>query len=298
MFGILNINKPAGCTSRDVVSHVQRLVRPAKVGHAGTLDPLATGVLVVCVGPATRLIQYVQEMPKVYQATFLLGRSSRSDDIETDVTELVDPPQPTLANIEAQLPKFLGPIEQHPPMYSAIKIKGQRAYRLARSGQQVDLQPRIVEIYGLHVDSFVYPVLKVTMRCGSGTYVRSVGRDLAKSLGTRAVMSELVRTAIGDYLLGDACEINSLSAEQISERLLAPLSAVANLPQLEITLQQLQEIRHGRLFNSQESVANQDESSFVIAAIDPKGRLVALLQQRRPGMLGPLCNFVLPEQSV
>jgi len=136
MFGILNINKPPGWTSRDAVNRVQRLVRPHKVGHAGTLDPLATGVLVVCLGRATRLIPYIQQMPKAYQATFLLGRTSASDDIETEVTELTNNHVPSLAEIEFALPQFVGRIDQVPPAYSAVKIAGQRAYALARRAKR------------------------------------------------------------------------------------------------------------------------------------------------------------------
>ncbi|NOY30442.1 MAG: tRNA pseudouridine(55) synthase TruB, partial [Planctomycetes bacterium] len=186
MFGILNLNKPIGWTSRDAVNRVQRLVRPAKAGHAGTLDPLATGVLVVCIGPATRLISYVQAMPKVYQATFLLGRTSDSDDIETEVRELASPPQPSREEIESKLPDFLGEIQQRPPAYSALKVNGQRAYKLAREGLAVQLEPRPVEIYELRVTGYNYPELKINLRCGSGTYVRSLGRDLAEALGTGA----------------------------------------------------------------------------------------------------------------
>jgi len=218
MFGILNVNKPTGWTSRDVVNRVQGLVRPAKAGHAGTLDPLATGVLVVCVGPATRLISYVQQMPKIYEATFLLGRTSPSDDTETAVTELSNAPEPSLTEIQALLPQFIGSVQQRPPAYSALKVKGQRAYKLARQGETVNLEPRTVEIYELQVDDYQYPECKLTLRCGSGTYVRSVGRDLAESLGTGAVMSELTRTAIGDFCVGDAINIEQLDLEQLETR--------------------------------------------------------------------------------
>ena len=199
MFGIFNINKPAGWTSRDVVNRVQRLVRPAKAGHAGTLDPLATGVLVVCVGPATKLISYVQQQLKEYEATFILGQSSPSDDVETEICELEQPPIPTREAIEAKLPDFVGTIQQRPPLYSAIKVEGQRAYKLARGGSDMELPARPVEIYELSVTAYEYPELCLKIRCGSGTYVRSIGRDLADSLGTAAVMSALTRTAIGKF---------------------------------------------------------------------------------------------------
>ena len=291
MIGILNVNKPAGWTSRDVVNRVQRLVRPAKAGHAGTLDPLATGVLVVCVGPATRLISYVQQMPKTYEATFLLGRTSPSEDVETEITELADAPEPSLAEIEACLPQFLGTIEQRPPAYSALKVKGQRAYKLAREGKAVELKSRPVEIYELTIDHYQYPELRLTMRCGSGTYVRSLGRDLAESLGTGAVMSGLTRTAIGDFAVGEGLDIEQLDGELIAKSLVAPLAAVSHLPRLVLSDSQWEELRHGRLISVEEAgvVPKSEEEIFV--AVNSSGELVALVREKRPGLLGAASNF-------
>ncbi len=150
-FGLLNINKPAGVTSRRVVDQVQKLVRPAKAGHAGTLDPLATGVLIVCVGPATRLVDYLHRMPKRYRAEFLLGRTSPTEDVEGVITELVSPPIPTHDQIVAAAQRFIGEISQRPPAYSALKVGGRRAYDLARSGKEVSLQARPVSVFRLDV---------------------------------------------------------------------------------------------------------------------------------------------------
>src|SRR5215213_4779856 len=141
-FGLLNVNKPPGVTSREAVDRVERLVRPAKAGHAGTLDPLATGVLVICVGQATRLIRFVQRMPKRYRATFLLGYSSESDDTEREVVAIPNAVVPTRSMIDFVLPQFLGEIQQRPPAYSAIKVAGRRAYKLARRGKEVELAAR------------------------------------------------------------------------------------------------------------------------------------------------------------
>ncbi len=290
MFGILNLNKPAGWTSRDVVNRVQRLVRPTKVGHAGTLDPLATGVLVVCLGPATRLIPYVQEMPKVYQATFLLGCTSDSDDTETEVRPLTNPLQPTRAEINQKLPDFLGRISQRPPAYSAIKIQGQRAYKLARRGQLVKLQARPVEIYGLEITAYSYPTLKMTIRCGTGTYVRSLGRDLAQSLGTAAVMSALTRTAIGEFLAKDAGAVEPLNELDIASRLHPASCAVNHLPQVTLDAKQIEEIRHGRMVQAF-SRSVKEPPPLEVAAMDENGQLVAILREKQAGMLGPVRNF-------
>jgi len=296
MFGILNVNKPAGWTSRDVVNRVEKLVRPAKAGHAGTLDPLATGVLIVCVGPATRLVQYVQQMPKEYRATFLLGRTSPTEDIEGEVSELPDPPQPSREDVESVLPRFLGEIEQRPPAHSALRIDGKRAYQLARQGQPVLLEPRAVHVYQLTVEQYQYPQLKLRIRCGSGTYVRSLGRDLAEALGTGAVMSALTRSAIGRYRLEDAVATEQLDLQQIGDHLLSPRTAVEHLPQLPLGEAELAEIQHGRLISVPEGLPSQtdlqpNEEAPLIAGLDARGQLVALLRERQEGLLGPVCNF-------
>lgn len=283
MFGILNINKPLGWTSRDAVNRVQKLVRPAKVGHAGTLDPLATGVLIVCIGPATRLIEYVLQMPKEYRGTFLLGRSSVSDDTETEVTKLSAAPIPTLAEIEAALPQFLGRIDQIPPAYSAVKISGQRAYALARKGADFTITPRPVEIYAIEITKYEYPQLELTIRCGSGTYIRSLGRDLAASLGTAAVMSELTRTRIGEFGSDEALSVIDLTLDQIQKYLHPAAKAVGHLPRLELTAAQVQELKFGRPISS--------DLQTECAAFDEQGNLIALLTPKSPGLLKPHINF-------
>jgi tRNA pseudouridine55 synthase len=286
MFGILNINKPAGWTSRDAVNRVQKLVRPAKVGHAGTLDPLATGVLVVCLGPATRLIDYVQQLDKEYLAAFLLGRTSPSDDTETEVVELRDPKIPTRQEIEAALPKFLGRIDQVPPAYSAVKIAGQRAYTLARQGHEVAITARPVTIYEIEIIDYRYPRLQLRIRCGSGTYVRSLGRDLAAGLGTAAVMSELVRTRIGSFAAADSMTLSEITLEQIRANLLPPTTAIGHLPQMVLSSESIEELRFGR------PVAGDCHADC--AGIDERGNLIAILTPKQPGRLKPHINFARP----
>jgi tRNA pseudouridine55 synthase len=245
-FGILNINKPAGCSSRHAVDRVERVVRPAKAGHAGTLDPLASGVLVVCVGQATRLIPYVQRMPKLYRATFLLGRQSATDDVEGDVAEIAGATQPTRNLIDETLPRFLGDIEQVPPAHSAVKVGGRRAYRLARAGKAVELSPRLVTIHRLAIRRYEYPELELDIECGSGTYVRSLGRDLAAVLGTGAVMSALQRTAIGEFQIEEALALEDVTAEAVAQHMLPAARAVADLPRVTISEAQQTELHHGR----------------------------------------------------
>jgi tRNA pseudouridine55 synthase len=284
--GLLNINKPPGFTSRDAVNLVQRLARPAKVGHAGTLDPLATGVLVLCVGSATRLIEYVQRMPKRYIGTFLLGRSSPTEDVDGEVTILPDPPVPTLAQVEASAIKLVGKTQQRPPAYSALKVAGQRAYDLARRGETVELKPRPIEVYSLAVASCDYPELVLDIRCSGGTYVRSLCRDLAESLGTAAVMSALVRTEIGPWTLDTALDPRELAAVSWREHIDPPLKALSALTVCELAPAEVSRVRQG-LFVPLDPGAENTE----IAAIDHAGQLVAILVHRGGGQWGAAKNF-------
>lgn len=284
MLGILNINKPAGWTSRDVVNRVQRLVRPAKVGHAGTLDPLATGVLVVCVGQATRLIEYVQRMPKRYVGTFQLGVTSPSDDTELETTPVAGAKVPPLEALQQAVPNFVGEIQQRPPAYSAAKLQGQRAYDLARRGEEVELAARPVTIYSIEIVRYEYPELVLDIRCGSGTYIRSLGRDLAESLGTGAVMSGLVRTAIGKFAIESSCTPEQVLEQGVEQFLEPATRAVAGLTTVVLTPNEIEAIGHGR------SIQRPELDGEQVAALDGKGNLAALLVPRH-GAWGPKLVF-------
>ena len=324
--GILNLNKPAGISSRRAVDLVKRLVRPAKVGHAGTLDPLATGVLVVCVGAATRLIEYVQQMPKRYLGTFLLGRSSPTEDIEGDVTELSDAPVPTHAQIAAAAECFVGRIAQRPPSFSAIKVNGRRAYKLARDGQRVQLPARPVNVYRIEVKAYKYPELVLDVECGGGTYIRSLGRDLAESLGTVAVMSALTRTAIGNFRIEQSVDPNVLDCSNFTGWLQPPLAAVEHLSRIRLSAEEVTRVRNGQylapgeytrgkcirvggykpaattsvVLTNQNALDHNKEASGIaanlkcveeIAALDAAGRLVAILADDGSGRLRPTRNL-------
>ena len=292
--GLLNLNKPSGMTSREAINRLQRLLpRKTKIGHAGTLDPLAQGVLVTCIGTATRLIDYIQHMPKCYTGTFLLGRESPTEDIDGEVEELADPPVLTRQEILIAAASFVGRIEQRPPVFSAIKVKGRRAYDLARAGKDVDLAARPVDVYRLEVVAYDYPELTLEVECGSGTYIRSLGRDLARSLGTGAVMSRLVRTAIGDFSLSKAVDPTSLERRSLDDHLLPPLRAVATLPRIALSDDQLTEIRHGRTIRYyRKELQSTVEPGTEIVAVDSQGRLAAILTSRGQDQLGPVRNFL------
>src|SRR5262245_10022337 len=289
-FGLLNINKPRGKTSRWAVDQIKRLVRPDKVGHAGTLDPLATGVLVVCIGAATRLVDYVQQLPKRYRAEFLLGCTSPTEDVDGELYELTGPPIPARAEIEQAAAKFVGEILQRPPVFSALKVSGRRAYELARKGRTVELQPRKVTIHRLELVDYAYPRLALDIECSSGTYVRSLGRDLAESLGTGAVMSALVRIAIGNFRLEESVHPEMLTGDHLPRHLISPLRAVEHLPQIELDRQQSERIARGQ-FIASPKLESATGHSQEFAAVDDCGNLVAIIRRRPDGQLGPVHNF-------
>lgn len=292
-FGLLNVNKPRGMTSREAVNRVERLVRPAKAGHAGTLDPLATGVLVICVGQATRLIRFVQRMRKQYIATFLLGHSSETDDIEREVVAIPNAVVPTRLTIDAVLPQFVGDIQQRPPAHSAIKIAGRRAYKLARSGADFELAARTVTIHWIDVLRYKYPELDVAVECGSGTYIRALGRDLGAALGTAAVMSALERTAIGQFRVEQSISLDQLSTETLLENLHPAVIATSGLASIELSEAQIVEIRHGRpiLLPARSEADLPPTIGQEWAAVNARGDLVSLLTEKRPGQLWPEQNF-------
>ena len=289
-FGLLNIDKPAGMTSRKVVDVVARLVKPAKAGHAGTLDPLATGVLVVCVGPATRLIGMVQAQPKTYRTTFRLGFRSDTDDVEGDVVETTPTPVVTRADVERLLPRFVGRIEQVPPRYSAVHVEGRRAYDLARRGEEVALKPRTVDVYRIELIALAGRELKLEIECGSGTYVRSIGRDLGELLGCGAVMSELVRTRIGAFRLEDAIALDALTRETFADALLPAAMAVSDLRRYQCTAGDLESIRRGRPIQAPDLAG---AAGAMVAVVAPDGSLAALAEHEAAArMLQPRQVFL------
>lgn len=274
MHGLLNLIKPAGLSSRQVVTQVERTCHPLPVGHAGTLDPLATGVLVLGVGRATKLIDHLHRFSKTYVGTFLLGRTSDTEDVTGNVTELANPPQPAREQLEDALPKFVGNILQQPPTFSALKVGGQRAYKLARKGREVLLEPRPIVVHRFEILRYEYPELQVQIDCGTGTYVRSLGRDLARAVGTEAVMSALVRTRIGPFAIAAAVEPDQVRADNIAELLLPSLLAIGDLPRVALRADQAAELqRSGVLFDLPRPICADEE----LAALAPDGRLFAIL---------------------
>lgn len=288
--GVLLVDKPVGCTSRRIVDCVQRGLHGAKSGHAGTLDPLAQGLLVICVGPATRLIPYAQRLTKCYQATFLLGRTSASIDLETDVTLLEGATSPTYEALREAARRFTGRIRQHPPAYSAIKIGGRRAYDLARGGRAVEMPPRRVTVHALDISHYNYPELQVSIRCDGGTYVRSLGRDLARAVGTDAVMTSLIRTAIGTMRLDEAVPLGQLQSDTMAVHLQPPLRVLSSLGRIILTESEQYRIVRGQII--ERAVGRPGEERAAVAAT---GQLIAVLRHTTDGKWRPVRNFAHPK---
>lgn len=287
MFGFINLNKPRNLGSRTAINSVVKLVRPQKVGHAGTLDPLASGVLVTAVGPATRLIRYVQDSEKQYRGSFRLGVTSNTEDVTGDVTDLASAPVLSKSDIESVLPSFVGSIEQIPPQFSALKVDGVRAYKLARKGIEAKLKSRCVKIHSLHLSGFEYPNFEITIRCSGGTYVRTLGRDIAKSLGSDAVMTDLQRTAVGNFRIEDSVTPEQLNAGNIASYLTPPQDAVSGLTTVQI------DARVSRQFlNAVAWHPDQDPVDESLLAVDEQKRLTAVLRRQPDGGYTPKLNFV------
>ena len=224
--GILNVNKSSGCTSFSIVALVRRLSGEKRVGHAGTLDPAATGVLPICLGQATRITEYLHDCTKEYIALIEFGTTTDTFDREGKVTSRKDAALVTFQLIEKSLMSFQGTIQQVPPAYSAIKVKGRQSYELAREGIPVSHQPRKVKIDLIEILGFENPCLEIKIRCSKGTYIRSLANDLGEMLGCGAYLKDLTRTAYGPFTLDNAISVDDIRtarAEGNLHRLLYPV---------------------------------------------------------------------------
>lgn len=202
------INKPLEWTSFDVVKKIRNTLRIKKVGHAGTLDPLATGLLIVCAGKKTKSIETYMGQEKEYRGTFVLGKTTESFDLEKEVVDVADPSQLTLEDVKKAAAQLTGDILQVPPMHSAIKVDGKRVYESARKGQEVVMEARPVSVTAFEITDFNNPVVHFRIVCSKGTYIRSLARDLGNILGVGAYMASLIRTRIGDFRLENAISVS------------------------------------------------------------------------------------------
>jgi tRNA pseudouridine55 synthase len=289
MSGLVIVDKPGGLTSHDVVARIRRLAGTRRVGHAGTLDPMATGVLVVGVEKATRLLGYLALTDKQYDATIRLGQSTSTDDAEGDITAAASVAAVSAETLASAVAGLTGDIQQVPPAVSAIKVDGQRAYRLTRQGAAPDLKPRPVTVHEFTVTA-TRPAgdildVDVTVHCSSGTYIRALARDLGHELGTGGHLTRLRRTRVGSYGLDGARTLDQL-AERFEVLPLAQAAAAA-FPRRDLSADEARRLAHGGRLAPGPHAETKDRPT---AAYAPDGTLVALLAEQ-DGQARPLVVF-------
>lgn len=276
MNGILLVDKSQGLTSHDVVAQVRRAARQKKVGHAGTLDPMATGLLALALGQATRTLEYLTDHDKVYEATVRLGQTTTTYDAEGEIVREHAGALPDRAAVEIALERFRGAIWQVPPLYSAIKQGGEALYAKARRGETVEIAPRPVTLYHLTLTAWEPPCAGLHVVCSKGTYIRSLAHDLGELLGVGGHLSALRRTASGSFTLAHAYPLATVTATPAAEleRLLLPIgSGLEALPPLLVNAEQITALRHGKALPAQ-------DGSGLVRALDSAGRLIAILRWR------------------
>ena len=316
--GIAILHKPKGESSRATLNRLQRAVhsqhkrlletlydepellaelklrKSPRVGHAGTLDPMAEGILVACVGEATKLIDVLQMLPKHYIGTFQLGVTSDTEDAEGSITALPDPPRPTLERLRQAASQFVGRIRQQPPVYSALKVDGQRAYKLAREGKAPELREREIDVYQIDVLEYEYPFFRLAIECGSGTYVRSLGRDIGKKLDSCAIMTALTRDHIGPFSLEKALlpsVFDDATDLQWLESMLPLETGVAHLPRVNLDNELAIKVKNGKTVQLNEiKILLENQLIYpitektLIAAFAANNQLLSLLEigEERP----------------
>lgn len=287
--GFINLNKPLGLTSHDCVAKARRLLRQKRIGHAGTLDPAASGVLPIAVGRTTRLIQYLAT-DKSYRAIVRFGLTTTTDDLEGDIITSQPVADLTLATVEQLLPQFIGTIQQIPPRYSAIQIQGQRLYDLARAGKSIEVPVRTVQIDAINIiewRSGEYPELELTIDCGVGTYIRAIARDIGACVGTGATLAGLIRTRSSGFELADSLTLEQLShqVEQEQFTLIPPEQAIAHLPAIELTPPEAK----GWLLGQKQIIQNHSmlPAETIVRVIDPANRFLGIgqLKHHEQGIL-------------
>ncbi len=268
MDGIIVVDKPKDITSHQVVSRIRKLFPGVKAGHTGTLDPMATGVLPICLGKATRVAEYVIELPKKYQAEIIFGKTSDTEDI-TGVIEIKENVAiPTYSEIAKILDTFTGEIEQTPPYYSAVKYKGKPMYRWTRQGKKIPREKRIIQIYDIKIISFnqqTEPHLTLEISCSKGTYIRTLAADIGKIAGCGAVLSDLRRLEVGPFNVSDSLTLIEIEAAKntgFHEELVKPIDvALGQFPALELTDMQIESLKNGKIIMA-ESTGHNDFASL------------------------------------
>ena len=279
MNGILNINKATGMTSHDVVAKVRKILRQKRVGHTGTLDPAASGVLPICVGQATRVAEYLSESGKAYQAEVIFGAVTDTYDSEGVIIRTASIADLALPQIEEALSHFLGPQAQLPPRYSAIKIQGQPAYKRARAGEEISLEPRSITIDRLQIIAWNSPRLTLAIECSKGTYIRSLAYNLGEYLGCGAYLGALVRTRSGPFFLSESITLEQLAdaaaSESVHEHLFPADKALQGYPTLLLDAVSAARVLHGMPFQYD---PDPPISSKLARVYDTSGHFLAIAE--------------------
>ena len=275
--GIIPINKPSGWTSFDVVNKIKHMVKPLKVGHLGTLDPMATGVLLVTVGKATKLFDLMQEKQKTYIAEFEFGKLTDTLDITGEVIDTKPVENISLDELSSVCSNFVGEINQIPPKYSAKSINGKRAYELARNNVDFEIPAKKVKVFGIKVLDFNGKTFKLEIECGSGTYIRSIGRDIAQKLGTVATMTSLIRTKVGLIDIENAHDISKIDKDNIANFLIK-LDEILNYPIFECDDKQSFRLLNGQILETSlgdgiYKLNNQEDTIALIKITNNKAKM-------------------------
>ena len=280
MFGFLNIYKPQGKTSHDVVAILRRITKIKQIGHTGTLDPFAEGVLPICIGKATRLIEYLED-DKAYIGTIQLGKSTTTYDIEGEEVNISDK-SVLLDDIEKFLPQFRGEIQQLPPIYSAIKVNGKKLYEYARNGEKVEIKPRGVNVYKLEVVSFneENQTLEILIECSKGTYIRSIAHDLGVALGCYGHLIKLVRVKAGKFELKSSIKLEEIeNIEKVQDELINPLEYLI-YPKFELTQKEKIKVSNGMSVDvdSEDGLIVLTYNKELVAVADVYGKKAKMLK--------------------
>jgi tRNA pseudouridine55 synthase len=281
--GLVVVDKPAGWTSHDIVARMRKVYGQRRVGHAGTLDPDATGVLLVGLGRVTRLLRFLQIAAKEYRGTVKFGIATSTLDAAGDVLDRV-PMAVTREQVEEAATRFVGDIEQIPPMVSAVKVGGRRLHELARAGEEVDRAPRPVHIERLVVETFEpgpYPEAEVLVECSSGTYVRTLAADLGAALGGCAHLARLRRLSVGSFTLDESHDLDAIAADPTAS-LVAPVVAMRDLERVDVGAELARAVRHGATFTAGGLATAGDGPYAVVDAGD--GSLLAVYERRGAGL--------------
>ncbi len=283
MDGILNINKATGMTSHDVVATIRKILKQKRVGHAGTLDPAASGVLPICIGQGTRVAEYLSESGKAYQADILFGIVTDTYDSEGSIIRTANTVNLTLASIKETLPHFLGSQMQYPPRYSAIKIQGQPAYKRARAGEELSLAARPITITSLEILAWEPPRLTLAIECSKGTYIRSLAYDLGEKLACGAHLAALIRVRSGPFTLSESITLEQLTdavtTGTVAERLFPPDFALQPYPAIQLDAATAARVLHGNPFPY--NLTPPPASPPTLARIyDPNNNFLAIAEWR------------------